>query len=259
MTPMLEGKKLYKTYASHGSVVSALNRVDFSLQAGERVAIIGESGSGKSTLIMSLLGLQTVDSGTLTFEGADLKDRQALKALRRNSSLVMQNPVGSLNPRMRVLSLVEEPLQIHCDDSKLQRRERATQMLLRVGLPIELHQRFPSQLSGGQCQRVAIARALVHRPKLVVLDEPTAALDVSVQAQIVCLLAELCLEMSLSLILTTHDLGLVPHLADRVLVMRRGYVLEEATVADLFSRPKHRYTQDLIAAIPKLKSNLGAT
>lgn len=258
MTTMLTGRKLYQRYSSYGSILVALNRVDFSLKQGERVAIIGESGSGKSTLIMSLLGLQSIVSGELKFEGKSLKDRSALKQLRRNSSLVMQNPVGSLNPRMRVLSLVEEPLEIHCDLNKQQRGERAIQMLLRVGLPETLHQRFPSQLSGGQCQRVAIARALVHKPKLVVLDEPTAALDVSVQAQIVCLLAELCDEMSLSLILTTHDLGLVPHLADRVMVMRQGEVVEEAPVEELFSKPKHKYTQNLIAAIPKIENRLGA-
>jgi peptide/nickel transport system ATP-binding protein/oligopeptide transport system ATP-binding protein len=213
---------------------------------------VGESGSGKSTLARCLLQLQALDSGEVLFAGQDLAklDSTALRQVRKNLQMVFQDPFASLNPRMRVGEIVAEGLVIHGLGNTAEQQAKVIAMLKRVGLSESDMQKYPHEFSGGQRQRIGIARALVLSPKVVVCDEPVSALDVSIQAQILLLLKELQAEMALSYLFISHDLRVVRHIADDIVVMHQGKVVEQGQVEVVYQRPQHPYTQNLLAAIP---------
>ena len=263
-TPViLQANHLVKTYTQSsgrfgfGSTqIKALDDVSLSLKAGSTLAVVGESGSGKSTLARCLLQLHPFDSGEVLFEGKDLAklDASSLRSMRKNLQMVFQDPFASLNPRMRVGEIVGEGLLIHGLGSALQQKEKVQQMLERVGLSGSDALKYPHQFSGGQRQRIGIARALVLQPKVVVCDEPVSALDVSVQAQILLLLKELQHEMQLSYIFISHDLRVVRHIADEMVVMHKGKIVEQGNVVDIYNAPQQAYTQQLLSAIPGRKA-----
>jgi oligopeptide transport system ATP-binding protein len=241
-----------------GGVARAVDDVDFNLYAGETIGIVGESGSGKSSLARALAGLQAVSSGAIEFNdgrgrSVDLArlDRKAWRPLRRDIQLIFQDPQSSLNPRHRVGRIIEEPLKsLFPELSKTERTVRMLAMLERVGLSSEHAERFPHELSGGQSQRVAIARALIVRPRVLICDEPVSALDVSVQAQIINLLADCQAEYGLAMIFIAHDLAVVRHLSQRIMVMYFGRIMEQAPREVLFQQAVHPYTRALLAALP---------
>ena len=260
---ILAANNLVKTYTQaagrfgFGSMqVKALDDVSISLKAGTTLAVVGESGSGKSTLARCLLQLQPFDSGDVLFEGQNLAklDKEALRATRKNLQMVFQDPFASLNPRMRVGEIVGEGLHIHGLGSAAEQKQKVLQMLTRVGLTADDALKYPHQFSGGQRQRIGIARALVLHPKVVVCDEPVSALDVSVQAQILILLKDLQKEMALSYIFISHDLRVVRHIADEIVVMNKGKIVEFGKVADVYNNPQQAYTQQLLSAIPGRKA-----
>jgi oligopeptide/dipeptide ABC transporter ATP-binding protein len=232
--------------------VPAVDGVSLTVAAGETVALVGESGSGKSTLARCVLRLERPSSGRVLVNGRDITGLgyAALRPLRRDMQMVFQDPAGSLNPRLRVGTMVAEPLWLFGLEPVRRARQRAVELLTRVGLDTEQASRYPSQLSGGQQQRVAVARAIVAGPRLVVLDEPTSALDVSVQANLVNLLRELQETLGLAYLFISHDLSVVSSLATRVAVMYRGRIVETGPTRQVFATPRHPYTQALIAAIP---------
>ncbi|NKI33848.1 ATP-binding cassette domain-containing protein [Wenzhouxiangella sp. XN79A] len=234
-------------------VVRAVDGVSFELGAAETLGIVGESGCGKSTLARAILGLVKPDAGRVVWLGDNLigLDEDAMRKKRRELQLIFQDPLGSLDPRMTVGQIVGEPLRNFFPSmSGIQVRERVAGMLKMVGIAPELINRYPHEFSGGQCQRIGIARALVVNPRLVVCDEPVSALDVSIQAQIVNLLKELQKKLQLSLIFIAHDLSVVQHVSDRVLVMYLGKVMEIASRDQLYADPRHPYTRALIEAVP---------
>ena len=240
-----------------GPVVEALRGVDLDVAYGQRLGIVGESGSGKSTLIRLLAGLDRPTSGSIRFAGREitrLPDR-SLRFLRRDLQMVFQDPMSSLNPRMTVGDIIREPLVAlgHPDS-----RARVAELLDAVGLPAAAPHRYPHQFSGGQRQRISIARALSPRPKVLVADEPVSALDVSVRAQILNLLMDLVDEFSLTLVFVSHDLSVVRHVCDTVVVMRDGEIVERGTTAAVYERPTHPYTEALLAAAPTLRKALAA-
>ncbi|MEM7791809.1 MAG: ABC transporter ATP-binding protein [Verrucomicrobiota bacterium] len=251
--PLLRVNQLCKSYPSRRGVVKALDKVDFRLMKGECTALVGESGSGKTTLAMSLLHLIRPSSGAIYFDGVEIssKQRKKLQAARRNISVVFQNPYSSLNPRMRIFDIVSEPLRVLTDLSGDEIEQRVVKAIESVDLSRNQLSRFPHAFSGGQRQRIALARAFVLEPKLIILDEPTAALDVSVQAQVVELLNELRARTNVAYFFITHDLALVERLANRVLVLYKGEIIERGTVVDVFSNPKHAYTRSLLESVPR--------
>lgn len=242
---LLTATGLSKTFDLGSDVkVHAVNDVSIEVMQGECLAVIGESGSGKSTLGRMLLGLITPDTGTVVYNGG-----RTGKGLNLRIQAVFQEPYESLNPRHRILSIVREPLDINRRDmSRAECDERARQMLRLVGLPEQFHDRLPRNLSGGQQQRVGIARALVLEPEMLILDEPTSSLDVSVRAQILDLLATLKRERGISMLYISHDIGSVERIADRVAVMYRGKVKEVGATAQVLSAPTHPYTQVLLSS-----------
>jgi ABC-type oligopeptide transport system ATPase subunit len=235
--------------------VRAVDGVSLEIFPGEVVALVGESGCGKSTLGFSLLGLTPPTSGTIELLGnpIDIANPDSWKPYRRDFQIVFQDPYTSLNPRLTVFELLTEPLRTHGLVPPSGLRAAAIELLRQVGLPEDSLNRFPHAFSGGQRQRLCIARALGLRPKLLVCDEVVSALDVSVQAQIVNLLLDLKRAHGLALLFITHDLSLVRSIADRVLVMNAGRIVEEGTAAELFARPVHPYTQTLLAAVPRME------
>jgi peptide/nickel transport system ATP-binding protein len=235
--------------------VRALRGVSFDVAPGERFGIVGESGCGKSTLLRILSGLDRATSGSVQVEGRDitrLRDRQ-LRWLRQRLQLVFQDPMSSLDPRMRVRDIVAEPLVAQGRGAS---RGRVEQLLQAVGLRADAAGRYPHQFSGGQRQRVSIARALASTPAILVADEPVSALDVSVRAQVLNLIADLVDELDLTLVFVSHDLSVVRHVCDRVAVMHNGQIVEMGPVADVYDNPQHPYTRKLIAAIPTLTKAL---
>ncbi|HSI43399.1 MAG TPA: ATP-binding cassette domain-containing protein [Methylotenera sp.] len=260
---ILAANHLVKTYHQRSgkfgfgtTLVRALDDVSVSLREGTTLAIVGESGSGKSTLARCLLQLQPLDSGEVLFQGLDLSKIKGaeLRAMRKNLQMVFQDPFASLNPRMRVGEIVGEGLLIHGLGSSAEQQQKVIAMLKRVGLTEADMQKYPHEFSGGQRQRIGIARALVLQPKVVVCDEPVSALDVSIQAQILLLLKELQQEMALSYMFISHDLRVVRHIADDIVVMNKGQVVESGAVIDIYQKPQHQYTQNLLAAIPGNKT-----
>lgn len=258
-SPILTARSLVKTYTQRSGKFGlgshsfrALDEVSISLSAGSTLAVVGESGSGKSTLARCLLQLLPLDSGEVLFEGRNLAtlSSAALRQERRNLQMVFQDPFASLNPRMKIGEIVAEGLLIHGMGNADERRERVLQMLKRVGLQEADMQKYPHQFSGGQRQRIGIARALVLQPKVVVCDEPVSALDVSIQAQILLLLKDLQQEMALSYVFISHDLRVVRHIADEVVVMHQGKVVEQGAVEAIYAAPQHAYTQNLLNSIP---------
>ncbi len=260
---ILQANHLVKIYTQRSgrfgfssTQVKALDDVSIALKTGSTLAVVGESGSGKSTLARCLLQLHPFDSGEVLFQGQDLArlEGQALREVRKHLQMVFQDPFASLNPRMKVGEIVGEGLLIHNLGSVEEQKEKVHQMLERVGLEVTDAQKYPHQFSGGQRQRIGIARALVLAPKVVVCDEPVSALDVSVQAQILLLLKELQREMNLSYIFISHDLRVVRHIADEMVVMNQGRIVEQGKVADIYNAPQQPYTQQLLNAIPGRKA-----
>lgn len=236
-----------------GQVLHALTDVSLQVQAGETLGIVGESGCGKSTLARAILQLIPPTMGAIQWQGQTLSisNKAQLKAYRRAVQCIFQDPLDALNPRMTIAESVQEPLRaLRPDLSKAVMRERVDQLLQAVGLDTAMRERYPHEFSGGQCQRIGIARALAVEPQLVVCDEAVSALDVSLQGQIIALLAVLQRQHQLTLLFISHDLGVVKRLCQRVMVLYLGRVMEVAAVADLFAQPLHPYTRLLLAAIP---------
>ncbi|MEO3433923.1 dipeptide ABC transporter ATP-binding protein [Inquilinus sp. CAU 1745] len=252
--PLLSVRDIAKHYpAGRGATVRALDGVSFDLRAGETLGIVGESGCGKSTLGRAILRLTDPTRGAVRFEGSDLTelDRRALRRRRRDMQMVFQDPFGSLNPRHKVAEILAEPLEVHKAGDRAERRRRIAELLDLVGLDPSAADRYPHEFSGGQRQRISIARAIALSPKLVIADEPVSALDVSIQSQILNLLVELRRRLGLALIIISHDLAVIRHISDRVMVMYLGEAVEMAAVDDLFDHPAHPYTQALLSAIPR--------
>ncbi len=238
---------------SPAGMVRAVNGVSLTLQRGEVLGLVGESGCGKSTLARTILRLVPATSGTIILEGRNLTAAKAaeLKTARRELQMVFQDPYASLNPRLTVFATLAEPLLVHriCPASEV--TARVAELMRLVGLEPRFNRKYPHEFSGGQRQRIAVARALAVQPKVIIADEPVSALDVSIQAQILNLLARLVREMDLSMIFIAHDLSVVKHVSDRVAVMYLGKIVELGSATDVIERPRHPYTRALISAIPR--------
>ncbi len=257
-TPVVLAQDLQQVYKiKHGMLRSpqwlrAVSGVSFSLNAGKTLAVVGESGCGKSTLARMVSLIETPTAGALQLNGTDViaAAQAERQALRRAVQLVFQNPYGSLNPRKRIGAILEAPLEINTEFSRAERAEQARAMLALVGLRPEHYDRYPHMFSGGQRQRIAIARALMLKPSLIVADEPVSALDVSIQAQVLNLLADLQQELGLAYLFISHDLGVVRHISHDVMVMYLGHTVEQGEKKTLFAQPLHPYTQALLASTP---------
>jgi oligopeptide/dipeptide ABC transporter ATP-binding protein len=235
------------------AVVRAVDGVSLTVRSGETVGLVGESGCGKSTLGRAIVRLESLTAGSIRFEGHDLAslDAAELRAARRGLQMIFQDPYGSLDPRWTIREIVEEPMLLHgLGGDRDSRRRRVTQLLAQVGLDPAAADRYPHEFSGGQRQRIGIARALAVEPHLIVCDEVVSALDVSVQAQVVNLLASLQKEMGLAYLFIAHDLAVVEHLSHRIVVMYLGRIVEEGTSAQVCRSPVHPYTRALLSAVP---------
>jgi ABC-type oligopeptide transport system ATPase subunit len=262
--PLLEIRNLTKVFPLGESVfggggkgeVRAVDDVSFDVAAGETLGLVGESGSGKSTLGRLVLRLIEPTSGSIKLNGRDLlaASRSEVRGLRRDMQIIFQDPFGSLDPRMRVEDVIAEPLVIHEKLNKETRRVRVGELLRAVGLDQSALPRYPHEFSGGQRQRIGIARALALRPKFIVADEPVSALDVSVGAQIVNLLAQLQREFGLTYLFISHSMPVVRYLATRVAVMYRGKIVEVGATEQITARPGHAYTRSLLAATPEIRA-----
>lgn len=258
--PLLKAENLTKYYSvSHGlfkgkGEVKALNGISFTLEKGKTLAVVGESGCGKSTLARVLTMIESPTSGELLYNGDSLlKNDPNTAALRRKKiQIIFQNPYGSLNPRKKVGTILEEPLRINTALSAVERKERVLEIMAKVGLRTEFYDRYPHMFSGGQRQRIAIARGLMLNPDIVIADEPVSALDVSVQAQVLNLMMDLQDELGLSYLFISHDLSVVEHIANDVMVMYLGKAVEKASKEAIFADPMHPYTQALLSATPRL-------
>ncbi|WP_428242605.1 peptide ABC transporter ATP-binding protein [Gynuella sp.] len=262
MTTVMRAEALKKHYqVDQGfrqpqAIVKALDGVSFDLQIGKTLAVVGESGCGKSTLAKLLTSIETPTAGTLEFDGKNLLEnvsKAAAKERRQKIQIIFQNPYGSLNPRKKIGYILEEPLIINTDMSKADRRARALDMLQKVGLRPEHYNRYPHMFSGGQRQRIAIARGLMMNPQILIADEPVSALDVSVQAQVLNLMMDLQQELNLAYVFISHDLSIVEHIADTVMVMYLGKVVEYGNKQDIFANPRHPYTRALLSSTPRIK------
>lgn len=256
-TVLLEARNLVKEFpiaGKRGGCVHAVSDVNLTIYEGETLALVGESGCGKSTLGRLLLRLIDLTSGQVLFGGEDVTKykEKALREFRRQAQIIFQDPYASLNPRMNVEKLISEPLQTHkLYRNKEDLRNRVLELMEEVGIPGEFLHRYPHQFSGGQRQRIGIARALALNPKLIVCDEPVSALDVSIQSQVLNLLADLQEQYHLTYLFISHDLSVVRHISDRVCVMFLGKICEVGQTAELFARPRHPYTRFLLEAVPK--------
>ena len=238
--------------------VKALDGISFRLERGKTLAIVGESGCGKSTLGRLLTMIEEPTEGELYYNGHNFLEKdKATKALRRKKiQIVFQNPYASLNPRKKIGSILEEPLIINTKLSAKERKEKVLLMMAKVGLRPEFYNRYPHMFSGGQRQRIAIARGLMLEPDIVVADEPVSALDVSVRAQVLNLMMDLQSELGLSYVFISHDLSVVEHIADEVMVMYLGRCVEQGSSEQIFANPQHPYTQALLSATPRLSPHL---
>jgi ABC-type glutathione transport system ATPase component len=260
--PLLQVKDLVREYTlpreslfQPPGKVHALNGVSFSIASGRSLGIVGESGSGKSTLARLVMALDAPTSGTVELLGRNLHQLPAepLRHARRDFQMVFQDPYGSLDPRQTVQRIVTEPLQAQGETSRAAQREQAGHVLAQVGLRANDLGKYPHEFSGGQRQRIAIARALITRPRLIVADEPVSALDVSVQAQVLNLMQDLQQEFGITYMLISHDLAVVNHLCDEVVVLYQGRIVERGSPAELFRNAQHPYTQSLVGAVPQVQ------
>jgi len=265
-SPVLRAQDLTRHYRIRRGLfrsddeVQALERVSLTLERGRTLAVVGESGSGKSTLARQLTLMESPTSGRLWIDGVEVTRAEGREraALRRHTQMIFQNPYASLNPRQTIASTLEEPLLLNTRASPAQRREQAQAMMAKVGLGAEHLSRYPHMFSGGQRQRIAIARALMLSPAVVVADEPTSALDVSVQAQILNLLMDLQASSGMALVFISHNLAVVEHVADDVMVLYRGRVVEAGPKQRVLQAPLHPYTRALHAAVPRLNAPVAA-
>jgi dipeptide transport system ATP-binding protein len=255
--PVLEVRNLKRDYVSSGGflrpakTVHAVKGVSFTLEKGRTLAVVGESGCGKSTLARMITLIDQPTSGEILIDGIAASAAHVTKELRQKVQIVFQNPYGSLNPRQKIGDVLAEPLLLNTDLSAADRRDKAMAMLTKVGLQPEHFNRYPHMFSGGQRQRIAIARALMLNPSFLVLDEPVSALDLSVQAQILNLLKDLQDEFGLTYVFISHDLSVVRYIADEVMVMYFGDVVEHRSREAVFAAPEHEYTRTLFAATPQ--------
>ena len=249
---LLRVNDLTKHFATPGGTVHALDGVTLEVAEGETLGLVGESGCGKSTLGKTLVRLYEPDAGHVELMGTDISHLGAarLRPLRRQMQMIFQDPFASLNPRSTVARILEEPMLVHGAGSRMDRRAKVAALMQRVGLRPEHGARLPHEFSGGQRQRIGIARALALSPKLVICDEPVSALDVSVRAQVLNLLADLRDEMGLAYLFISHDLSVVRHISDRIAVMYLGRIVEVGPAAMLWDRPLHPYTEALLSAVP---------
>ena len=258
--PVIEARELTQIYPVKQGLfkppaqLQAVNKVSFAVEAGRTLAVVGESGCGKSTLARMATLIEKPTAGALTLDGLDAVSPTASerRRLRRTVHFVFQNPYGSLNPRKKIGTILEEPLKINTDLSAAERTEKARAMMAKVGLRPEHYARYPHMFSGGQRQRIAIARALILSPKVVVADEPVSALDISIQAQVLNLLADLQDELKLAYLFISHDLSVVRHIAHDVMVMYLGNAIEHGPKERIYARPLHPYTQALLASTPRV-------
>ena len=255
---VLEARDLQRHYEvkrgffGEGVTVKALGGASFSLQSGRTLAVVGESGCGKSTLARLVTQIEPPTAGQLLIDGEDvtLSDEATRKRLRQEVQIVFQGPYGSPNPRKKIGTSLEEPLVINSDMGRAERRNRAREMMDKVGLRPDQIDRYPHMFSGGQRQRIAVARALMLQPRILVADEPVSALDVSIQAQVLNLLMDLQEEFELAYLFISHDLSVVRHIADEIMVMYLGRVVEQGPAEAIFERPAHPYTRALLASTP---------
>lgn len=262
--PLLEAinlKKYYpvkKGFFAPVQYVKALDGVSFKLQRGKTLAVVGESGCGKSTLGRLLTMIENPTEGELYYQGQNflVKDNETVKLRRQKIQIVFQNPYASLNPRKKIGTILDEPLKINTNLSKTQRKEAVLSIMEKVGLRPEFYDRYPHMFSGGQRQRIAIARGLMLNPNIVVADEPVSALDVSVRAQVLNLMMELQETLGLSYVFISHDLSVVEHISDEVMVMYLGRCVEQGTTEQIFGNPRHPYTKALLSATPRLSPEL---
>ncbi|NGX51289.1 MAG: Oligopeptide transport ATP-binding protein OppF [Chlamydiae bacterium] len=252
MKPLVQVRNLKKYFPSNGKVLRAVDDVSFDIFPRETLGLVGESGCGKTALGRALMRLYEPTQGDILFDGKSILDlnRKKIKTLRHDMQYIFQDPFASLNPRMTAGKIIAEPLVIHNVQGPRERENRVNELLEMVGLHSGYSRRFPHEFSGGQRQRIGIARALALSPRFIVCDEPIAALDVSIQAQIVNLLKKLQDEMGLTYLFISHDLALVKYLSSRVAVMYLGHFMELSTSAELYENPLHPYTQGLLSAIP---------
>lgn len=258
MSQVLNAQNLTRYYSvsrgafKEAAILKAVDGASFTLVRGKTLAVVGESGCGKSTLARLVTMIELPTSGTLSIGGHNIvgATRETLRALRPKVQIVFQNPYGSLNPRQKIGAILEEPLLVNTKAPKAERQEKARAMMASVGLRPEHYDRYPHMFSGGQRQRIAIARALMLDPEVLVLDEPVSALDISIQAQVLNLLADLQEKHNLAYLFISHDLSVVRHIADEVMVMYLGRVVEQGARDAVFSNPQHPYTKALLSATP---------
>jgi oligopeptide/dipeptide ABC transporter ATP-binding protein len=254
VSPILSVKNLHKQFRSNSGVVNAVSDVSFNLQSTQTLALVGESGCGKSTVASAIMRLIEIESGEILYEGRDVcaMGMNDLQMFRREVSIVFQNPYSSLNPKMRIKNIVGEPLSACYGVKGQELKDRVIKHLQDVGLGVEHLDRYPHQFSGGQRQRISIARALALEPKVLILDEPTAALDVSVQAQVLNLLQDLKQRMGMAYLFISHNLATVEYIADYVMVMYLGKIVEQGPVEKIFRSPRHPYTRALLDSVPSI-------